>query len=102
MSMRNNAQYCFCCAACVLVLVWSKPALAKAQDTSVRIGLLTWSDCKVDSYLRERGEFGPFVRGLRELRYNVPQSLTSNAVAVITRLTACRRRLSNLHSFQWM
>jgi putative ABC transport system substrate-binding protein len=55
---------------------WSNPTLAKAQDRSVRIGLLTWSDCKVDSYLQERGEFGPFVRGLRELRYNVPKSLT--------------------------
>jgi len=59
------------------VLAIGSPNLTLAQEkaNTPRIGLLTWFDCDVPSYLRELGEFGPFVRGLRELGYSVGQTL---------------------------
>jgi len=60
------------------VLAMGSPNLVLAQEggSIPRIGLLTWFNCDVPQYLRELGEFGPFVRGLRELGYNVGQTLT--------------------------
>jgi putative tryptophan/tyrosine transport system substrate-binding protein len=56
-----------------VALAMSFPAIAVAQQTSAqtpRIGLLAWWPCDMP-YTGESSEFGPFMRGLRELGYTL-------------------------------
>ena len=57
-------------------LAMSFPAIAAAQQPSAqtpRIGLIAWWPCDIPGYVDGSGEFGTFLRGLRELGYTLTE-----------------------------
>jgi putative tryptophan/tyrosine transport system substrate-binding protein len=68
--------YLVCSLVYSLAVMLVTPAAGEEPPAHLhRIGILTWSSCDIPLYLRQRGEFGWFIRGLVDLGYKPDETV---------------------------
>jgi putative tryptophan/tyrosine transport system substrate-binding protein len=74
--MKPALRHRLCLIYSLAVMVVTPAAGEGPPPHLHRIGLLTWSSCDIPLYLRQRGEFGTFMRGLVDLGYRPDETVT--------------------------